>query len=118
LAAFANAMGDKHIWSRPTYIPSRPRWAGIAVSWRPGAYVVTDTEGSELAHLRGAVLIQCDGRAAEDLARANLGEFRAQWSIEAQRAQATMPALISRNANVIPNEPIPIRSRLGTLLSR
>src|ERR1700733_12094368 len=29
LAAVADALKDKHIWSRPTYVLARPEWAGI-----------------------------------------------------------------------------------------
>jgi hypothetical protein len=34
LAGFAAGMGDKHIWSRPTFLLNVPRWAGIIVSKR------------------------------------------------------------------------------------
>ena len=98
LAAFATAMGDKHIRSRPTFIVAQPKWAGIAISWRPSGYFVTDAYGPELAKIMGSKLVECDGRPAEQLARTNVGEFRAQWSIEAQRAQAT-PLLFVDDGN-------------------
>ena len=86
LAGFATDMGDKHIWSRPTFVVNLPRWAGIIVSKRGDAWVVTDTEGDQSA-LMGASLISCDGEGVEDLARKNIGGFHAVWSIGAQQIQ-------------------------------
>jgi hypothetical protein len=87
LAGFATDMGDKHIWSRPTFVVNLPRWAGIIVSKRGDAWIVTDTEGDRSASLGGASLISCDGEAVQDLARKNLGGFHAVWSIGAQQIQ-------------------------------
>jgi hypothetical protein len=86
LAGFATDMGDKHIWSRPTFIVNLPRWAGIIVSKRGDTWSVTDTDSEEAA-LMGASLISCDGVNVEDLARKNLGEFRAVWNVGAQQIQ-------------------------------
>jgi len=86
LAGFANAMGDKHIWSRPTFVVNLPLWVGIIVSKHGDDWIVTDTEPPQ-ASLKGASLISCDAIAVEDLARANLGGFRADWSIGAQQIQ-------------------------------
>src|ERR1700761_6858086 len=47
LAGFATDMGDKHIWSRPTFVVNLPRWAGIIVSKRGEAWIVTDTEPAQ-----------------------------------------------------------------------
>ena len=49
LAGFATDMGDKHIWSRPTFVVNLPRWAGIIVSKRGDAWIVTDTEPGQSA---------------------------------------------------------------------
>lgn len=86
LAGFATDMGDKHIWSRPTFVVNLPRWAGIIVSKRGEAWIVTDTEGDQSA-LLGASLIDCDGEAVQDLARKNIGGFHAVWSVGAQQIQ-------------------------------
>jgi hypothetical protein len=93
LAGFATDMGDKHIWSRPTFVVNLPRWTGIIVSKRGDAWVVTDTEGDQSA-LLGAALISCDGVAVQDLARKNLGGFRAVWSVGAQQIQSAPWLLI------------------------
>jgi hypothetical protein len=87
LAAFANGMGDKHIWSRPTFVVNLPQWAQIIVSKRGDRWVVTDTEDS-YKHLLGASLLACDQQAVETLARQNLGAFRANWEIGAQQTQS------------------------------
>jgi Peptidase family S41 len=86
LAGFATDMGDKHIWSRPTFVVNLPRWAGIIVSKRGDTWIVTDTEGDQSA-LLGASLISCDGEAVQDLARKNIGGFHAVWSVGAQQIQ-------------------------------
>lgn len=87
LAGFATAMGDKHIWSRPTFVVNLPRWPGMIVSKRGNLWIVTDTDPLQSA-LLGASLISCDGDGVEDLARRNLGGFRAIWRIGAQQVQA------------------------------
>jgi hypothetical protein len=87
LAGFATDMGDKHIWSRPTFVVNLPRWAGFLVSKQGNAWIVTDTEGDQSAALLGASLISCDGEAVQDLARKNVGGFHAVWSVGAQQIQ-------------------------------
>jgi hypothetical protein len=86
LAGFATDMGDKHIWSRPTFIVNLPRWAGIIISKRGEAWMVTDTDGDR-SSLLGASLISCDGEDAQEVARKNIGGFRAVWHIGAQQIQ-------------------------------
>ena len=86
LAGLATDMGDKHIWSRPTFVVNLPRWAGIIVSKRADAWIVTDTEPGQSTVL-GASLISCDGEAVQDLARKNIGGFRAVWGVGAQQIQ-------------------------------
>jgi hypothetical protein len=86
-------MGDKHIWSRPAFIVSYPKWAGIIVSKRGDAWTVSDTDESH-SSLLGASLIECDGRDVHELARANLGGFRADWSVGAQQIQSAPWLLI------------------------
>jgi hypothetical protein len=87
LAGFATDMGDKHIWSRPTFVVNLPRWPGMLVSKRGSTWVVTDAEEPQQA-LLGATLLSCDGVEAQELARRNLGGFRAVWSIGAQQIQS------------------------------
>lgn len=87
LAGFATEMGDKHIWSRPTFVVNMPRWPELMISKRGNAWIVTDAEPSQSA-LIGASLLSCDGDNVEDLAQMNLGTFRAVWSVGAQQTQA------------------------------
>ena len=86
LAGFATDMGDKHIWSRSTFVVNLPRWTGIIISKRGDAWIVTDTE-SDQSVLLGASLISCDGEGVQELARRNLGGFHAVWSVGAQQIQ-------------------------------
>lgn len=103
LAGFATAMGDKHIWSRPTFVVNLPRWAGMVVSKRGHAWIVTDAEPAQSA-LLGASLVSCDGDGVEDLARRNLGGFRAVWSVGAQQVQAA-PWLLVDEGNPFISRP-------------
>jgi Peptidase family S41 len=86
MAAFATAMGDKHIRSRPIFVMNLPRWPGFIVSKRGDDWKITDTDPSQ-AKLRGAQLVSCDGVPAESLARRNLAGFRGDWSVGAQQIQ-------------------------------
>lgn len=86
LAGFATDMGDKHIWSRPTFVVNLPLWTEFLISKRGDAWTVTDTEPDH-SDLLGATLISCDGEAVQDLARKNIGGFHAVWSIGAQQIQ-------------------------------
>lgn len=99
MRGFANAMGDKHIAFRPLRQTSRLEWAGILVSLRGVDWVVSDGgEASDGVQLTGARLVSCDGVAADVLAERRLGEFRAVWSIPAQRT-ATAPLLLVDDGN-------------------
>ena len=93
LAGFASGMGDKHIWSRPTFVVNVPRWAGIIPSKRGKDWIVTDTDESRAA-LRGASLISCNGEDIDELARKNLGGFRVDWNVGAQQVQSAPWLLI------------------------
>jgi hypothetical protein len=93
LAGLASGMGDKHIWSRPTFVVNVPRWAGIIPSKRGKDWIVTDTDESRAA-LRGATLISCNGEDIDELARRNLGGFRVDWNVGAQQVQSAPWLLI------------------------
>ena len=103
LAGFAAGMGDKHIWSRPTFVVNVPRWAGILVSKRGNSWLVSDTDEPR-AVLRGAALISCDGEDVEDLARKNLGGFRVDWNVGAQQVQGA-PWLLVDEGNPFMTRP-------------
>jgi hypothetical protein len=103
LAGFAAGMGDKHIWSRPTFVVNLPRWAGIIVSKRGNSWLVSDTDEPRAA-LRGAALISCDGENIEDLARKNLGGFRVDWNVGAQQVQGA-PWLLVDEGNPFVTRP-------------
>jgi hypothetical protein len=70
-----------------------PRWTGLITSLRGGAWVITDTDDAQGSR-KGAYLVSCDGRDVQDLARQNLGGFRADWSIGAQQTQSAPWLLI------------------------
>lgn len=100
MAGFANALGDRHIWSRPLYRTDDVNWAGLITARHGDAYVVVTDERGEAAgpSLVGASLVSCDGVSAADFAAGKLGEFRGVWAIEAQRVQ-TAPFLLVDDGN-------------------
>jgi hypothetical protein len=99
LAAFATAMGDKHIWSRPLLSPLTVDWAGIVIARRGNDWVVADEDrAAESESLRGARLASCDGMPADTLAAQRLGTYRAIWSVGAQRIAAA-PLLLVDDGN-------------------
>ena len=99
LAAFAVAMGDKHISARPLLSAQTVDWAGIVIARRGDRWVVADEEqAAEGAPLLGARLVDCDGVAADSLSERRLGTYRAVWSIGAQRVAAA-PLLLIDDGN-------------------
>src|SRR5579872_566986 len=47
LAGFATAMGDKHVWDRPTFVVALPRWPRFIMSKRGDTWIVTDADPPE-----------------------------------------------------------------------
>ncbi|MEQ7874303.1 S41 family peptidase [Sphingomonas sp. ASV193] len=97
LAAFADALGDKHLWSRPTYVLERPSWPGFLTSKRGSHWIVTERADGEDPSLKGAELLSCDGIPAERMAERSLGQFRVDWSVGAQQIQAAPWLLIDEH---------------------
>ena len=98
LAAFGVALGDKHIGSRPLYLTARVDWSGIITAKRADRWIVVDEETTpSTPSVKGAQLISCDGHSAEDLARANLGVFKVDWSVGAQQIQAAPWLLVDEH---------------------
>jgi hypothetical protein len=87
LAAFGNAAGDKHIGAGFGLMRQYTIWPQFLVRQSGRDFVVVrGPYASESAPPEGAKLISCDGAAAEAFAKARIGVFHANWSIEAQRA--------------------------------
>ncbi len=99
LQGFAVSLGDKHIWSRQVLRPTVYQWPGLAMAYRGGSWqVAIDARRGQDSALKGAVLVSCDGRSANDLAEERLGSYRGVWTIEAQRVQ-TAPYLFLDDGN-------------------
>lgn len=99
LEAFANSLGDKHLWMRRRLTRSTYSWAGLIAARRGASWVIASqtAEQGEPA-LEGARLLACDGRPVEEFAARSLGRFKAVWSIEAQRISAS-PLLLIDDGN-------------------
>lgn len=98
MLGFANAMGDKHIWSRPMLVAPTIDWAGMLIARRGDHWVVADEEEGSSPSLVGARVVACDGNDIDMIAERRLGGFRAVWSIEAQRV-ASAPWLLLDDGN-------------------
>lgn len=83
MAGFAAGFGDEHIWSTPRLRGLPYAWAGLVMTRRGGAWVVSSQDGDDQA-LVGARLASCDGMEAEAVAAARLA-FRFSAPVEAQR---------------------------------
>lgn len=70
LGEFATSLGDDHIASAPTHVPRTVRWAGV-VAGLQGSHWIVAADDPKLtgAELKGARIIECGGRAAEEFAR-------------------------------------------------
>ncbi|WP_395646912.1 hypothetical protein [Terricaulis sp.] len=95
LQGFANAVGDRHIGSIANFRADTRNWAGYIVALRNGRYVIASEDApGEAGSVLGATIISCDRVPVDTFAREKLGEFRAVWSIEAQRMQSAPYLLI------------------------
>lgn len=105
LAGFADALGDKHIWSRPVLALARPEWAGLLLTKRSEHWIVADAADPAPESLLGAELLSCDGRPPDDWARQGVGRFRVDWRVGAQQLQAA-PWLLVDEHNPFAKRPI------------
>ncbi|TAJ56223.1 hypothetical protein [Brevundimonas sp.] len=108
LNAFAGGMGDRHIAFQPAG-PASWTWAGLVfrkagAEWRVSAHEPDPGE----ADLADAVLVDCDGAAAEATAQAWLDGFQLDWSVEAQRERRGALLLLD-NGNPLLNRPATCR---------
>lgn len=86
MTGFAGAFGDDHIAFRPLLAPARVRWAGIMVTLKGEAYVVSDLDPAEAKTLSvGDTLVGCDSAPAAAVAEHRLAGFRGDWSSAARR---------------------------------
>ncbi|WP_369059614.1 S41 family peptidase [Caulobacter sp. 73W] len=90
LSGFAVGVGDAHVGSRVNY-RADVNWAGVIIAKKGDAWTVAE---SDVADLRDAVIVECDGVSAARFAEEKLGGFRAVWRVGAQRIQAAPYLLI------------------------
>lgn len=108
LNGLAGGMGDRHIAFQPAE-PASWSWAGVVFrkaggEWRVSAHEPDPGE----ADLVDAVLIDCDGAAADAVARAWLDGFQLDWSVEAQRERRGALLLLD-NGNPLLHRPVACR---------
>jgi hypothetical protein len=86
LTRFGNRFQDAHLNVSGRRPLDGVRDAGIYPVWRDGAFVVAEVDeryGAEAGALRGATLVDCDGRAAADVFRDGVLSWRGRASIAA-----------------------------------
>jgi Peptidase family S41 len=105
LGAFANAMGDGHIWSHALYVPSSIEWAGLMTVKRGPNWVVASEDKNIVGEdVTGARIISCDGIPVDDFARDTLGRYQRVWSVQAMRVLAA-PRLLVDEGNPFVTRP-------------
>ena len=105
LGAFANAMGDGHIWSHPLYVPNIIQWVGIMTTKRGPNWVVASEDQNIVGEdIVGARIVSCDGVPVDDFARDTLGRYQRVWSVEAMRVLAA-PRLLVDEGNPFVKRP-------------
>ena len=105
MGAFANAMGDGHIWSHPLYVPNIIQWAGIVTAKRGPNWVVASSDKDIVGEdITGARVVSCDGVAIDDFARDTLGRYQRVWGVEAMRVLAA-PRLLVDEGNPFVKRP-------------
>ncbi|NIM49185.1 MAG: hypothetical protein GTO22_07995 [Gemmatimonadales bacterium] len=86
LTRFVNRFQDAHLqlsFSRPL---DDVREAGIYPVYRDGAFVVSEVDrryGAQAAEFRGATLLECDGRSADEIFRQGVLSWRGRPSVDA-----------------------------------
>lgn len=99
LRAFAVAFDDPHISLGPRLSPGTTRWPGFVVTRVGGATVVASRDSTDTSlPAPGAILVSCDGIAADQYARTRLGVFRGIWDVASQRVRNT-PLLLVDDGN-------------------
>jgi hypothetical protein len=98
LARYIGGFRDGHIGlflTRGAFKGGIPDWPGFAMTWRDGRYEVGWVEpGMEtVAPPVGAVLVSCDGVAAEALAQARLDRLYGNLKLEAERSASAFQLL-------------------------
>lgn len=105
LGAFANAMGDGHIWSHPLYVPNTIEWAGLMTVKRGPNWVIASEDKDVVGEdVTGARIISCGGEPVDDFARDTLGRYQRVWSVQAMRVLAA-PRLLVDEGNPFVTRP-------------
>lgn len=88
LREFQASFDDGHVQLASTdALPSLPtRWPGFLTRYDGLRHVVAARDdGDDALPPRGAVLVGCDGEAADALAERLVGRYRGRWMLESQR---------------------------------
>ncbi|HUO91627.1 MAG TPA: S41 family peptidase [Rhizomicrobium sp.] len=105
LGAFANAMGDGHIWSHPLYVPNIIEWTGLMTVKRGPNWVIASEDKDIVGEdVTGGRIVSCDDIPVDDFARDTLGRYQRVWGVEAMRVLAA-PRLLVDEGNPFVKRP-------------
>lgn len=110
LKRYARGFRDSNIRVVPNWAPDAPYfaayWPGFSTEWKDGAYrVAYVAPGAKRVPPVGAVLVGCDGRTADQIAKERLDAFEGDLTLEADRV-ITAPYLLWDRANTL-TRPVP-----------
>ncbi len=103
LRAYTGGFRDPNIHADGNWAPTRPwlavTWPGFSTAWRNGAYVVAYADPSfKKTPPVGAVLVSCDKKPAEQLARERLDRYEGNLDLQPDRLR-TAPYLLWDRSN-------------------
>ncbi len=99
---YANGFRDSNIAMTPSFEGAGPyfgiSWPGFTTGWRDGKYVVTYIKpGVRNTPPLGAILVDCFGKTAEDLAKEKLDRWEGDLTSESGRVLTAPYLLWNRN---------------------
>jgi len=115
---YANGFRDSNIAIRPTYEGLGPyfatSWPGVTTAWRNGEYVVSYVKpGVRNLPPVGAVLVECGGKTAADLAGEKLDRWEGDLTTEAGRIRTAPYLLWNRNNPFVTGVPSLCKFKVG-----
>ena len=115
---YAAGFRDSNIEITPPFEGMGPyfatSWPGITTGWRNGEYVVTYVKpGVRRAPPVGAVLVECQGKTAEEMAMARLDRWEGDLTTEAGRVRSAPYLLWNRNNQWAGGVPVACKFKVG-----
>ncbi|MEQ1810291.1 MAG: hypothetical protein ABL889_10205 [Terricaulis sp.] len=96
IAAFGNGVGDAHVGAGFGLTREYTVWPGFLTRSRGENFVVVRAPGDDgNVPPEGARLMACDGIQASEFAQQRIGEYWANWEVEAERSAQSWRLLVN-----------------------